>query len=268
MVHSPNETLLLNLTESPRTLFSSTSVLQSQRATCFQFASLLCSLLLGAHYDAYCVSGYAVREMCLQDQSLQECPLLDKQVESVTSEQEPQDNKYTPKPQKSLFLMQPEKKKQDAEAALLQKQKVLEQSEQRPPDPLRGLRRHCWVLVLSGSLSVQENFFIDPLTGNRYPTDHDHFLGIDSVWNNLNYYANMQDCSNGCANMVYDLEDVNLWEPLLFGATSKKQLILEVLKRKENKTMKNIIKDKKVDVGRQLPTPDLDKNGGLLRRFS
>lgn len=68
------------LLSQPRYLFSSTSVLQSQRATCFEFATLLCSLLLGAHYDAYCVSGYAVREMCLLDQSLQECPLLDNKV--------------------------------------------------------------------------------------------------------------------------------------------------------------------------------------------
>lgn len=55
-------------------------MLQAQRATCFEFATLLCSLLLGAHYDAYCVSGYAVKEMCLLDQSLQECPLLDTEV--------------------------------------------------------------------------------------------------------------------------------------------------------------------------------------------
>lgn len=65
----------------PRYLFSSTSVLQSQRATCFEFASLLCSLLLGANYDAYCVSGYAVKEMCLLDQRLQDCHLLDNQVQ-------------------------------------------------------------------------------------------------------------------------------------------------------------------------------------------
>lgn len=53
--------------------------------------------------------------------------------------------------------------------------------------------------MLSGSRSVQENFFIDPLTGNSYSTSDHNFLGIESVWNNLNYYVNMQDCSNGCA---------------------------------------------------------------------
>uniref|UniRef100_A0A8C4IG21 Dynein regulatory complex subunit 7 n=1 Tax=Dicentrarchus labrax TaxID=13489 RepID=A0A8C4IG21_DICLA len=229
----------------PRYLFSSTSVLQTQRATCFEFATLLCSLLLGAHYDAYCVSGYAVREMCLLDQSLKECPLLDTEVKSGISEQELQDNKYTVKPLRDLkshFLIQQEKKKQDAEAALIQKQKLLE-SGQRPADPLRGLRVHCWVLVLSGSRSVQENFFIDPLTGKSYATDDDNFLGIESVWNNLNYYVNMQDCRNGCADMVYDLEDLKMWEPILFGATSRKQLILDVLKKKESKMMSKINKD-------------------------
>uniref|UniRef100_A0A3B4ZAZ1 Dynein regulatory complex subunit 7 n=1 Tax=Stegastes partitus TaxID=144197 RepID=A0A3B4ZAZ1_9TELE len=162
----------------PRHLFSSTTVLKRQRATCFEFATLLCSLLLGSNYDAYCVSGYAIKEMCLLDQSLQECPLLDTEAKE-------------------------------------------QESELRPADHLRGLRVHCWVLVLARSRRVKENFFIDPLTGNSYATDSDSFLGIESMWNNLNYYVNMQDCSNGCAEMVYDVEDLKMWEPMLYGATSK-----------------------------------------------
>ncbi|KAG7224306.1 hypothetical protein INR49_000549 [Caranx melampygus] len=139
--------------DPPRFLFSSTSVLQSQRATCFEFATLLCSLLLGSGYNAYCVSGYADKDMCLLDQSPQDCPLLDTNIK---------------------------------------------ESERRLADPLRGLRVHCWVLVLTGRNGVQENFFIDPLTGFSYDTAHHNFLGIESVWNNLNYYVNMQDCRNGC----------------------------------------------------------------------
>ncbi|XP_026188543.1 dynein regulatory complex subunit 7 isoform X2 [Mastacembelus armatus] len=234
----------------PRYLFSSTAVLRRQRATCFEYATLLCSLLLGAQYDAYCVSGYAVKELCLLDQSMQDCPLLDTEAKSVSSEPEQQQNKYTVKPLKELrsrFLMQQEKKKQDAEATLLQKQKLQEESKQPCDDPLRGLRVHCWVLVLSGSRNIQENFFIDPLTGNSYSTTHNNFLGIESVWNNLNYYVNMQDCSNGCADMVYDLEDVKTWEPILYGAVSKKQLILDVFKKKELKMMRKISNDDEDD---------------------
>ncbi|RVE71067.1 hypothetical protein OJAV_G00070680 [Oryzias javanicus] len=176
----------------PKYLFSPTSVLRTRRASCFEFATLLCSLLLGINYDAYCVSGYAARDMCLLDQSRLPCPLLD-----------------------------PEVKEED--------------SQQDPEDPLRGLRVHCWVLVLAGSGSIQENFFIDPLTGSSYPTDSSSFLGVESVWNDLNYYVNMQDCRNGCIGLKFDLEDTNMWEPVLHGATSRKQLILNVLNKKENR---------------------------------
>ncbi|XP_074536909.1 dynein regulatory complex subunit 7 [Halichoeres trimaculatus] len=232
----------------PRTLSSPTWVLQSQRATSFESASLLCSLLISINYDAYCVSGFAVREMCLLDQSLQDCPLLDAPVQSVILEEQ-LEHRYALKPRRELrshFLTQEEKKERDAEAALLQKQKLEEselQRQQPPADPLRGLRRHCWVLVLSGSRGVQEAFFIDPLTGKRYSTGDDNFLGVDSVWDNFNYYVNVQDCSDGCANLVYDLEDLSLWEPVLFGATSKKQLTLEPSQRKESQTRVNNSED-------------------------
>lgn len=61
----------------PQQQFSSTLVLRCQRATSLEFAALLCSLLLGANYDAYVVCGYADREMCERDLRLKECPLLD-----------------------------------------------------------------------------------------------------------------------------------------------------------------------------------------------
>lgn len=62
----------------PRQLFSPSTVLESQSATCFEAAMLLCSMLIGADYEAYCVSGYASREMCECNQTEQECPLLEK----------------------------------------------------------------------------------------------------------------------------------------------------------------------------------------------
>ncbi|XP_040927549.1 dynein regulatory complex subunit 7 isoform X2 [Betta splendens] len=227
--------------EVPRHMSSSTLVLQTQRATCFESATLLCSLLLGAHYDAYCVSGYAVKQMCLLDQSLQDCPLLD--TKSEISEQQENESTVSPSTElKSRFLIQQEKKKQEAEAELL-KQKLQEETQQQTEDPLQGLRVHCWILVLSGSRSIQENFFIDPLTGSSYSTSDDKFLGIESVWNNLNYYVNMQDCSTGCADMRFDLEDDRMWEPVLFGATSKKQLILDVIKKKEKTLTQKMTRD-------------------------
>lgn len=55
------------------------------------------------------------------------------------------------------------------------------------------------MLVLSGSRDIEDNFFIDPLSGNGYTTDDGNFLGIESVWDNYNYHVNMQDCCRDCS---------------------------------------------------------------------
>ncbi len=61
-----------------------------QRGNCFDFSNLLVSLLIGAGYDAYMVSGYATREVCNMDQSRKICPLLtqteEKKVETKKKE--------------------------------------------------------------------------------------------------------------------------------------------------------------------------------------
>lgn len=67
--------------------------------------------------------------------------------------------------------------------------------EKPQPDELYGMRVHCWVLVLAGKREVPENFFIEPTTGNC--VEADEFLGIETLWNDTNYWVNMQDCSHG-----------------------------------------------------------------------
>ena len=65
----------------PSTLVSPTTVLKCQKGNCFDFSVLLCSLLIGAGYDAYCVCGYATRETTLMDETREICPLLRKKDE-------------------------------------------------------------------------------------------------------------------------------------------------------------------------------------------
>uniref|UniRef100_H3DBW5 Coiled-coil domain containing 135 n=1 Tax=Tetraodon nigroviridis TaxID=99883 RepID=H3DBW5_TETNG len=45
----------------------------------------------------------------------------------------------------------------------------------------------------------------------------------------------MGGCLNCARDVVYDLEDLDRWEPVLVGVTSKRQLTDQVLKRKENR---------------------------------
>jgi len=37
---------------------------------------VLVSLLIGVGYDAYVVSGYATKEMCLMDETRETCPMM------------------------------------------------------------------------------------------------------------------------------------------------------------------------------------------------
>ncbi|KAF5904048.1 dynein regulatory complex subunit 7, partial [Clarias magur] len=210
-------------TEVPKKLYSPTYVVQTQRGTCFDFSILLCSLLLGAGYNAYCVSGYATKEMCLLDMSNQDCPLLKPQdsVEGKASEQKEKKMRYKIKRArelKSTFEQkQEEKNRQKRQGLPTEHQDAERLKEEQGPhaDPLWGLRVHGWVLVLAGKRDILDNFFIDPLSGQSYPTSSPCFLGIESLWNRENYWINMQDCRFGCAEMMYELDDVLKWEFML-----------------------------------------------------
>ena len=61
----------------PKELTSPTLVLERQEGSSFDMACVLCSLLLGVGYDAYCVCGYAVREVTEMDQCGKTCPGLE-----------------------------------------------------------------------------------------------------------------------------------------------------------------------------------------------
>lgn len=65
----------------PDRILSPSTVLKRQKGNCFEYSMLLCSLLLGAGYDAYVVSGYATQDVCLADEARQVCPFLQKKEE-------------------------------------------------------------------------------------------------------------------------------------------------------------------------------------------
>ena len=47
-----------------------------QGGDCFDMCTVLCSLLLGAGFDAYVVTGYAPTSVTVNDQTSAVCPLL------------------------------------------------------------------------------------------------------------------------------------------------------------------------------------------------
>ena len=214
---------LLPCTELPPRLLSPKTTLTLQLGTCFDYTTLLCSLLIGVGYNAYIVSGYATRECCYKDESRKQCPLLMEPPKKVEIYQEPPASKYQVKPMRdfiSRYEIAMEVKQQSETRAELEKQAeeeraAREKAEEPKPDPLNGLRVHSWILILPGSRDVQEAFFIEPFTGERIPLGTTMYLGIESVWNHANYWVNMQDCTNGIGEMRYDLDDLDDWEFML-----------------------------------------------------
>ncbi|KAF1544477.1 Dynein regulatory complex subunit 7, partial [Eudyptula albosignata] len=222
----------------PSSLYSPTTILKYQRGNCFDFSVLLCSMLIGAGYDAYCVHGYATHEICTLDETLELCPLLRKPQEVPKEGMKKSSNKYRVKPPPDLhskFELQQEAKKAaetEQKNKEREEEKVMELEKPRR-DPLYGLRVHAWVLVLSGKREVPETFFINPFTGNSHSTMDEHFLGIESLWNHRNYWVNMQDCWNGCKDLIFDLGDAIRWEIMLSGSNKPLQLLPDAEEEKE-----------------------------------
>ncbi|NXG19126.1 DRC7 protein, partial [Grallaria varia] len=211
----------------PSSLYSPTTIMKYQRGNCLDFTVLLCSLLIGAGYDAYCVHGYATQEICTLDQTQEPCPLLRKPQEVPVMKPKKYRLSIPSEPQSKFELQQKAKKEEEEDAQKKEKdedaqkkeeeeeEQVVTEVEMPKRDPLHGLRVHTWVLVLSGKRKVPETFFINPFTGNSHNTTDERFLGIESIWNHRNYWVNMQDCRKGCKDLSFDLSDAICWEIML-----------------------------------------------------
>lgn len=73
---------------------------------------------------------------------------------------------------------------------------------------------HCWILVLPGQRDVNKPFFIEPSTGEVVGIDNDLYLSIESLWNDQNYWCNMQQ-DVPIKDMSFVLMDLGNWEHII-----------------------------------------------------
>lgn len=68
---------------------------------------------------------------------------------------------------------------------------------------------------------ITEPIFIEPSSGMFYNlTDEETnllYLGVESIWNDQNYWLNMQPRGKSCAEINWDLSKIEFWEHLLPG---------------------------------------------------
>ena len=200
------EYVFLNPPDVPPTVVMSPSfVLKERQGNCFDCAFILASVLIGVGYDAYMVNGYATAAICTGDESHRVCPLLPKDSEpdpipewerdfDLSDLQSPLAEdlyRVTIKRQRDQRIKERNEAVQGLEY-LLQQEKARaglpphdgeSQSEDKEVDPYRDRRVHAWIVVLPGKRDVTEPFFLEPVTGQAFATNHDEFLGIEAIWN-------------------------------------------------------------------------------------
>lgn len=98
--------------------------------------------------------------------------------------------------------MSAEEKERELEQNRLEREAL----EKLDPDEYHGWRIHSWVAIISNAWWVVKKsivvasedeikdvepraFFIEPSTGCLFETNDPNYLGIESVWNQYNYYV-------------------------------------------------------------------------------
>ena len=130
---------------------------------------LLASLLRGAGYDAYVVSGYASQKCIVRDETGIDYdtgnffPFNPNFDDAQTEEKraEKKENKYRAKPVRVLqsqYASRRQKKQQNDNPALNISEQKSSKTETllttEKPDIYRGLRIHFWVLVMPGEREI------------------------------------------------------------------------------------------------------------------
>ncbi|XP_025205390.1 dynein regulatory complex subunit 7-like, partial [Melanaphis sacchari] len=205
----------------PNKIMSPTTTLEMQTANCFEMAILLVSFLIGCEYNAFVVYGYASKIVCNND--LRKVKLdweeYDKHKSDSENITEDFDDAHFLKPKNDLcseyikFLIEEEKKK------MMVKDEVKEVDFNYSSDPLFEKRVHAWVIVIPLK-NEDENmneipFFIEPSTGERKEVSNENYIGIEAIWNNRNYWVNLQSLNGGCTQYNFTLTNTKCWEHFL-----------------------------------------------------
>eukprot|EP01035_Chromulina_nebulosa_P017111 gene17111-22625_t len=234
------------LNEPPNVILSPTKTLDCHIGDCFDISTLIASFLIGSGYNAYVVNGYAPKYIALKDQSMTVCPIasgprthqsqkiLSQLTENATRRQSITEESFTEnaKPIVNGYTLM--------ENPVLDSRYIKEETEKQKEaskDPFRLWIQdelpdkideshlttcvHSWVLIISGHRDIKENLFIEPATGKVYNITNCPFYGIESIWNNTNYWINLQN-NKSPKEMDFDLINTIAWECLFLPSKNIK----------------------------------------------
>lgn len=259
-------------TQVPDLLISNDILLKIRYADCLDYSNLACSLLRGAGYNAFIVYGIANYQITQNIQTnndinpniLNETKWIfhDDDNDHDDEDDENNDNddddfeipqyydykkgsssnkKITNEEIKTYkeYLLEKENALKNKKKAELDKLESIQQKELF--DPLKDKRVHFWILIKKGLRDIENDFFVEPVSGNIYKINDENlpFIRIESIWNDKNYWVNVQN-TNCIGNMSFDLNDTKCWEFILFDQENKDE-------NKENDENNEQEKKEKID---------------------
>lgn len=185
----------------PEYIPSPKNIIEWQAGDSFDFSILLCSLLIGSGYDAYCVYGAAPKYITTKDESLMDCP-FDLTMNDDNDEEDKEEKKQE-KPNK-LKQTEPLISKFDTTAEEEEERKLREEyikentiDDDAPDlekyDELENTKKrlHCWVMIRQGLRQFPQTKFIEPTTGREYTQANAPYQTIEGIFNHQNFWINL-----------------------------------------------------------------------------
>ena len=232
----------------PEVIPSPANVLDEwQTGDCFDFAIVLCSLLIGVGYNAYVVYGTAPKEITTKDESDMICPfptgfndLMENEDHHYDADEEQMIERVPPEPDPirdgfNVETKQPHKSDWDVEQsnraeAELQMKKMAavtiddDEKDYEPSDKYGKTRIHAWVLILRPDREMNEDIFIEPTTGRTYQLDNSPYHSIEAIFNHKNFYINLDPTLdlNELLPMEFKSDTTGLWEYVMLEPGNKK----------------------------------------------
>jgi hypothetical protein len=244
---------LENSTQLPDLLPSPGTVIQMRAGDCLDLSTVLVSLLRGVGFDAYVVAGHAPLWITQCDQTAVDfdATALRQVIDEIRPDGSGRPRFGTPpassgaaggsggdgsssarvvqpryqikvKQQRESKFLALEREAAAADAEKLRLRLIAEADEQARAsrEPLYGKRVHCWVMVRASPQRAQPiDVYIEPTTGVIYSAKASPYLGIDAVWNERNYWVNVQQLDVDSLHLLNtNVHDASCWEFVLLEA--------------------------------------------------
>ena len=90
-------------------------------------------------------------------------------------------------------------------------------------DPYGRTRVHCWVYIAKAKRDLLTSFFVEPSTGRSYAVDESPYFNIEAIFNNKNYWINMDPAKEiSEINLDFENDTNGEWEYVMIKPDEKK----------------------------------------------